>query len=100
MYYIRHNQHVSWESVFPVYLCLPLFTIVYLTFFFVPQVPLPWREEEPWSFCLTGLVSAKVLFVMFLGCKATLFERVSEYFIFGLTRWLAMQVSSETGIRL
>lgn len=86
----RGNQFSQFTYV---YHCLP-------NFFFVPQVPLPWREEEPWSFCLTGLVSAKVLFVMFLGCKATLFERVSEYFIFGLTRWLAMQVSSETGIRL
>ena len=66
----RHNQNVSWGSVLPVYRTLVL----------VRQVPLPWREEEPWSFCLTGLLSAKVLFVMFLGCKATLFDRESEYF--------------------
>ncbi|CAK9049571.1 DUF1995 domain-containing protein, partial [Durusdinium trenchii] len=29
-----------------------------------PQVPLPWREGHAWSFCLSGLLSAKLLFVM------------------------------------
>jgi len=28
------------------------------------QVPLPWREENPWSFCLSGLLSSKLVFVM------------------------------------
>lgn len=32
------------------------------------QVPLPWREENPWSFCLSGLLSSKLVFVMLLGC--------------------------------
>ncbi len=32
------------------------------------QVPLPWREENPWSFCLSGLLSSKLVFVMSLGC--------------------------------